>query len=104
MNFESEIPGIITGAGGTAAIGWLWLKTTLKDKQDLVQKLEVSDSRERELTAKVIEALLLNTAFLESHQGNLSGFGVIIKEEVERLSASLQSLSNELLKGPDSDS
>jgi hypothetical protein len=103
MDPQTDIPGFLVGAGGTASLGWLWLRTTLSDKKDLVRDLKESDAREREVTAKVIEALVLNKTFLESHQGELSGLGDTIKDEMQKITSSLQSLSNELLNRPDQD-
>lgn len=111
MSLISEIPGIAAGSGTTATLGYFFIRGMIsekielkKEKKELVQQLKDSDARERKNNNKVIEALILNKIFLESHEGELSGLGETVKDEMRKHALILQSISNELSRGPDSDS
>jgi hypothetical protein len=101
MSLQAEIPSFLTGAGGAGMLGWLWLRNTLARNEKLGADLDASQDRERALTAKVIEALVLNKTFLETHQGELSGLGETLKLELGKVTEKLDDLSNELLHGKD---
>jgi|14BtaG_2_1085337.scaffolds.fasta_scaffold53297_2 hypothetical protein len=91
-----DLPGFLGGAGSTAAVMFFWLRSVIADRDTIQKKIEDSDHRERAMTAKMLEAIILNKTFLENHQGELSTLGQTIKEEVKTLVVKIETLADEI--------
>ena len=89
----TEIINLLTGAGGSAVLMWLWLSSEKKEKASLIEEINELHQRERERTEKVIEALLLNKQFLEDHRGEFSKLGETIEVEFKRIEETLKSIA-----------
>ena len=94
----AEVINLVTGAGGAAALMWLWLSSLQKEKASLIKEVNELHQRERDRTEKVIEALLLNKQFLEDHRGEFSKLGDTIEAEFRRIEETLKQIACETPK------
>lgn len=90
----TEIINLLTGAGGSAVLMWMWLSSEKKEKGELKGDLAEATKREREMTQKVVEALLLNKEFLERHRGEFEKFGETVENELSKIADTLKETLN----------
>lgn len=94
------------GAGLGSLLMWKWLNDTIKgrqaDKEEfklreafLQEKLTALETRERETTEKVIEALLLNKKILEGHQEDLGNHYKELVSQYQRIESLLTTHTHE---------
>lgn len=91
-----EISDFVTGAGSASGILGLWVRWLILKNERVEGDLKEERNRSNELQEKAIEAIILNKAFLESHQAEISSLGGIITAEAASIRKSLQSLEDEI--------
>jgi hypothetical protein len=93
-----EVSDFVSGAASSSAILGLWVRWLIvrNDKQDVL--LEGERRRLNDLSEKAIEAIVLNKAFLESHQSEISELGEVLATETTRILKVLEELSDAIKK------
>jgi|SRR5210317_1669662 hypothetical protein len=91
-----EVSDFVSGAASSSAILGLWVRWLIvrNEKQD--GQLESERKRLNDLSEKAIEAIVLNKAFLESHQAEISALGGVIASETAEVLRVLRVLSDEI--------